>query len=194
MDIPGRVGPAPAGSVDPVPPHVALLRGIAPSNPKMHNAELRRVFEAAGFDHVRTVISSGNVLFDADETDRAVIEQRIEAALETHLGTHCSAIVRSRRQIALLAGLDVFDDYDDTPAQRCNVTFLQRAPSTPLPEFEPEPGATVVAVRSQAVFTVIDTTRAGTPRLMRDLERSFGRAITMRTWRTVHRILDAFDT
>ena len=168
--------------------YVALLRGIAPSNPKMRNAALREVFEGIGLEHVRTVISSGNVLFDCPDGERDELEDRIETALESHLGAPCSTIVRSRRQIALLAGLDVFDGYDDGPTQRCNVTFLKRPRPASSIHLDGSIDARVVAVRNQAVFTVIDTTGNGTPAVMRELERLCGPQITMRTWRTVHRI------
>ncbi len=174
--------------------YVALLRGIAPSNPKMRNDALRGVFERAGLEHVRTVISSGNVLFDSSEADRDVLEGRIETALEEHLGAPCSTIVRSRRQISLLARLDVFDGYDDGPTQRCNVTFLKRPTAASSIQLDDGPGARVVAIRNQAVFTVIDTTGNGTPAVMRELERVCGPQITMRTWRTVHRIRDALQS
>ncbi len=174
--------------------YVALLRGIAPSNPKMRNDALRGVFERSGLEHVRTVISSGNVLFESPETDRDVLEGRIETALEEHLGAPCTTIVRSRRQISLLARLDVFDGYDDGPTQRCNVTFLKRPRAASSIQIDDEPGARVVAIRNQAVFSVIDTTGNGTPAVMRELERVCGPQITMRTWRTVHRIRDALQS
>lgn len=176
--------------------HVALLRGIGPGNPKMRNAALKSVFEQAGFEGVRTVISSGNVIFESAEPDRAVLEDRIEGALQAHLGRHCSAIVRTRRQLVLLAGLDVFDAFDDSPSQRCNVTFLKRRAHTDLDHLGgsgqlTELGAEVVGVRNQAIFTVFDTTRGDNPKFLRDLERALGSEITMRTWRTVHRITSA---
>ena len=45
--------------------YVALLRGIGPGNPNMRNDKLRSVFEKLGFSNVKTVISSGNVLFES---------------------------------------------------------------------------------------------------------------------------------
>jgi hypothetical protein len=62
---------APPTARPPVPPtfgrvqHVARLRGIGPVNPAMANANLRRVVEALGYGAVRTVVTSGNVVFDA---------------------------------------------------------------------------------------------------------------------------------
>ena len=46
-----------------MPRYVALLRGISPMNAKM--PELKRCFEDAGFGNVKTLLSSGNVVFDS---------------------------------------------------------------------------------------------------------------------------------
>lgn len=171
--------------------YVALLRGIAPSNPKMRNAELRRVFEGIGLDDVRTVISSGNVLFASDDRGKAGLERRIEAALHDHLGAPCTTIVRSRAQVERLTASDVFAGHDDGPAARANVTFLQRRAAASRPAPEVPAGTELVAVRDRAVFSLVDTTAARTPDLMGALERAYGKEITTRTWRTVHRIAAA---
>ncbi len=174
--------------------YVALLRGIAPSNPKMRNAELRKVFEVLAFDDVRTVISSGNVLFSTDKQSASALESRIEDALHDHLGAPCATILRSQGQIARLARSDIFDPYDDGPTQRCNVTFLKRRPSASQRPPENGTGVEILAVRSQAVFSVVDTTTSGSPELMARVEKTYGpENVTTRTWRTVHRIAAAFD-
>lgn len=43
--------------------YVALLRGFSPLNPNMRNENLCEVFKDLGFKSVKTVISSGNVIF-----------------------------------------------------------------------------------------------------------------------------------
>src|SRR3546814_3580248 len=126
----------------------------------MRNAVLRRVFEELGFDAVRTVISSGNVLFESPDRSRTRLESQIEAALHAHLGAPCTTIVRSRRQLERLAALDVFDGHDDAPEARCNVTFLKR----PQPDVElpvAGDGAEVLAAAEQAVFSLVDSTQIG---------------------------------
>ena len=62
--------------------YVALLRGIAPTNPKMRNNRLREVFEDLGFSNVRTVISSGNVLFETDSSAVRALEMGAEVFLK----------------------------------------------------------------------------------------------------------------
>lgn len=176
-----------------MPAYVALLRGIGPANPKMRNAELRKVFERLAFDDVRTVISSGNVLFATGERSAPALEGRIEGALLDHLGAPCTAILRSRGQITHLLRSDTFAPYDDGPTGRCHVTFLKRRPSASRRSPQAEAGTLVLAVRARAVFSVIDsTTPAPGAELMARIEATYGRESTTRTWRTVHRIAAAF--
>ena len=50
-----------------------------------------------------------------------------------------------------------------------------------------------VAAADRVIFSVIDTTTGKTPDLMSWLDRTFGREVSSRTWKTVHRILAAMD-
>jgi len=169
--------------------YVALLRGIGPMNPNMRNEKLRGVVEALGGTDVTTVISSGNVVFDSPQRSVPRLEARLEAAWPERLGFRSTTIVRSARQVRDLVAGDPFGERADEPGARLNVTFLKRPPAAGLLEASPPPPdlGEVVAVTDGAVLTVMDET-AGTPDLMRWLERTFGREISTRTWKTVHRI------
>ena len=46
-----------------MPRFVAFLRGVSPMNLKM--TDLKQCLEAAGFTEVKTILSSGNVAFNA---------------------------------------------------------------------------------------------------------------------------------
>ena len=163
--------------------YVALLRGIAPANPLMRDTELRRVLAGLGFEDVRTVASSGNVLFDTPDADSTALEATIEGAMQLHLGAPCITIVRSRRRMERLVTLDVFVEAD---GQRGIVTFL-KAPSSPGPELPYEQdGSTVLARHDDALFSVVDPSRA--PAILRWIEREYGTANTTRSWRSVRRI------
>jgi uncharacterized protein (DUF1697 family) len=50
-------------------------------NPNMRNEKLRGVFEGLGLTNVKTVISSGNVLFESPREDVPALEAEIEDAL-----------------------------------------------------------------------------------------------------------------
>ena len=159
----------------------------------MRNAVLIDVLERAGLDDVRAVISSGNYLFRSEERGRRRLEERVEHALLEHLGAPCTAIVRSRRQIDGISRLHVFDGFDDSPGERCNVTFLQRGAPVGARVPEQGDGYRIIALQRQCIFFTVDAQRQKTPEVMRLLETTYGQRITTRTWRTVHRIARALD-
>ncbi len=69
---------------------VALLRGVNVGGISIKSADLAELFRALGFENVRTVLASGNVVFDADVTtdapDAAALKLRIETALTERFG------------------------------------------------------------------------------------------------------------
>src|SRR6266511_1638870 len=73
--------------------YAAFLRGVSPMNAKM--PELKKAFEVAGFADVRTVLSSGNVVFSAPAASESAIERKAEAAMQKCLGSAFPTIVRS---------------------------------------------------------------------------------------------------
>ncbi len=171
--------------------YAALLRGIAPMNPNMRNDRLRSVLEGLGFKNVQTVISSGNVLFESPSDDPRALESVIEEAWPTKLGFNSTTIVRSQDELQKLVDDDPFKGIDDTPTSRLNVTFLKKPVKTTLkfPYHTEEKGYAVLGMIDQAVFTAIDLSGTKTPDVMAWLEKQFGKEITTRTWKTVHRIL-----
>ena len=73
--------------------YVALLRGVSPMNAKM--ADLRACFEdQLGFTNVKTVLSSGNVIFDCSARSEKALATTTESALEAHLLRGFPVIVR----------------------------------------------------------------------------------------------------
>jgi uncharacterized protein (DUF1697 family) len=171
--------------------YVALLRGIGPGNPNMRNDRLRKVFENLGFDNVRTVISSGNVLFDTNSSAIRSLEAKIEEALPEQLGFNSTTIIRSKRQLQALVDLDPFKGFEHTKTTHLNVTFLKRNPRTDwtFPYGPKGSGYSVLAIHDRAICSVIDLTSAKTPDLMAQMEKEFGKEITTRTYKTVARIL-----
>ena len=104
--------------------YVALLRGIAPTNPNMRNNKLRGVFEKLGFENVKTVISSGNVIFESPSRSRRKLEESIEKALPEELGFKSTTIIRSQGQIQKLVDKNPFQGMRYSQASSLNVTFL----------------------------------------------------------------------
>ena len=171
--------------------YAALLRGIAPMNPNMRNARLREVAEGLGLENVATVISSGNLVFDSYLSDRTELEDMLEAAWRSQLGFESTSIVRSSAELDALRDLDPFRGHEHGPTSYTLVTFAKDRiePTFPMPHEPDVGGHTVLAGTGRELFTISDTTAAGTPNVMVWLEREFGKQITSRTWLTVLKIL-----
>ena len=91
--------------------YVALLRGIGPINPNMRNVKLRGVLEEMGFDNVGSVITTGNLIFDAATDDLAGLEAQIEAAWPEQLGFNSTTILRSRDEFHEMVESRPFGEY-----------------------------------------------------------------------------------
>lgn len=70
---------------DDVTRYVGLLRGVNVGGVNMRMADLAEVVRGLGYDDVRTVLASGNVLFTTDDP-AATAKQRLEAALRQRFG------------------------------------------------------------------------------------------------------------
>ena len=173
--------------------YVALLRGIAPTNPNMRNEKLRGVFEDLGFTNVRTVISSGNVLFESPSRSAAKLAETIEKAIRDQLGFTSTTILRSQGQIKRLIDQHPFKGMEHSQTSSLNVTFLKKKRKIDLkfPYKVDNRDYSLLGMNDGAICSVIDLTSAKTPDLMLWLEKQFGKEITTRTWKTVERIRKA---
>lgn len=66
--------------------YVAFLRGVNVGGINIKMADLKAAFADLGYTDIRTVLASGNVVFDTDETDPAAVKQRIEGCLRATFG------------------------------------------------------------------------------------------------------------
>lgn len=65
--------------------YVAFLRGVNVGGINIKMADLRKMFADLGFGAAKTVLASGNVLFDADG-EPAELKQAVEAGLRATFG------------------------------------------------------------------------------------------------------------
>jgi uncharacterized protein (DUF1697 family) len=167
-----------------MPRYAAFLRGVSPSNANM--ADLRRAFEAAGFRNVKTVLASGNVVFDSTATSLPALERKVEAAIEKGIGKRFLAIVRS---VAMLEKLLATDPYRGRakPAAKRIVTFMREAPAAKLSLPIEQDGASLIHVDGDALFSAYLPTPKG-PVFMGLIEKAVGKEQTTRTWQTIQKV------
>lgn len=76
--------------------HIALLRGINVGKAKrVPMADLRTLMEGLGYAGVRTLLNSGNAVFDAKAGTPASHARKLHAAILEQLGVDCEVIVKT---------------------------------------------------------------------------------------------------
>jgi uncharacterized protein (DUF1697 family) len=165
-----------------MPRYVAFLRGVSPMNAKM--PELKRAFETAGFTDVKTVLSSGNVVFDARSKSEASLLRQIEKTMEQNLDRTFLTIVRPVSALRELLDEDPFAAFRLPPKAKKVVTFLREPPTTKLKLPIALDDARILAVRGHDALSAY-VPSPGDPAFMRLIEKTFGKDITTRTLDTV---------
>lgn len=165
-----------------MPRYVAFLRGISPMNAQM--SELKQCFEAAGFTNVRTVLSSGNVVFDTRSTSESAIEKKAEQAMRDALGRSFYTIVRRADSLRELLATDPYLAHGVPAHAKRVVSFLRdaRSPKVKLPLAKDD--AAVLCLTGREVFSAYVPSQKG-PVFMKLIENAFGSDVTTRTWETV---------
>jgi uncharacterized protein (DUF1697 family) len=171
-----------------MPRFVALLRGFSPLNAKMH--DLKRCFEASGCTNVRTILSSGNVVFDASDSTESELERKAEKAMQEVFGKSFYTIVGSASYLQELLKTDPYKIHG-IPSEAKRVVTFMREPQNPkvtLPLAQDQ--ASVFCVLGREVFTAYVATEKG-PVFMKLIGQAFGKEVTTRTWQTIERCAKA---
>jgi uncharacterized protein (DUF1697 family) len=168
--------------------YVAFLRGINSGlNPTTKMDILKKAFERLGFRNVRTVIASGNVIFEAEAAKEPELEESIEEALPKAIGFASATIVYKLDGLKKLEKSNPFKGIKGTPETRPYVTFLKKPPKN-KPKLDGK-GFKIVGKSGRALFSVIDHSEGSSPDLMKVLDKEFGKTNTTRGWKTIEKIL-----
>ena len=177
-----------------MPRYIAFLRGInlGPKR-RVSMAKLRETLEEAGYEDVRTLLQSGNVVLTGNGK-AAQVERDLAGTLRETFGFDIAVVVRTRAELAAVVANDPFAGEADDPA-RYQVSFLSGKPAAArVKELEAAAVAPEhVAVRGREVYAwhpggVGRSKLAG---LVTD--RRLGVEVTARNWRTVTKLLELAD-
>jgi uncharacterized protein (DUF1697 family) len=169
-----------------MPRYAALLRGVSPLNAKM--AELRRCFEEAGLTDVKTVLGSGNVVFSTRATALPALERRVEKAMSKDLGRTFLTIIRPVDTLEAILASDPFAPFPLRPGAKRVVTFVRDRPQSKLKVPLEVGGARILLIQDREVYTDYVPDPKGAA-FMTLIEKTFGKAVTTRTWDTVRKLV-----
>ena len=165
-----------------MPRYAAFLRGVMPTNAKM--PQLKAAFEAAGFTDVKTLLTSGNVVFTAPVAPVASLERRAEKAMHDQLGHAFLTFVRPVNGLRKILASDPYKGFRLGSESKRIITFLRERPSKTLKLPIEFGGARILAMQGGAIFSAYEPNPKG-PVFMTLLQKTFGKEQTTRTWDTV---------
>lgn len=170
---------------------IALLRGVnVGGNRKVAMADLKAMVEALGFSEVKTLLQSGNVVFEAGDRSDAELEALLETEAEKRLGLVSKFIVRdSRTWRAIIDANPMLAEAEREPSRflvnvaRETVTADQLAAIRAVAT----PGEKVEAV-DRCVYIYFGDGIADSKAALVFGRKSLGLTATGRNWNTVQKI------
>jgi uncharacterized protein (DUF1697 family) len=169
-----------------MPRYVAFLRGVSPMNARM--PDLIRAFEAAGFTRVKTVISSGNVVFDHEGAAVDELERIAEQAMTDTLGKTFATTVRPVEHLRQIVDADHHAAFKPPAQAKQLITFLKRPHGSEVSLPLEGEGAAICKLDGVEVYSHYLPNDKG-PLFMTMLEKTFGKQITTRTVDTVRKCI-----
>ena len=172
-----------------MPRYVAFLRAInVAGHGTLKMTDLREAFEQAGASDIRTVIQSGNVLFDSAKRDAPAIIRRVRAALPGSSNEGPEVVLRGLGDVRALVARDPFAGYAKSGRIKFYVAFLAREPARvpPLPIVSAKDALEAIAIEGCEAFIVSRLKPSGFFGFPNNfIEGALGVTATTRNWSTV---------
>jgi uncharacterized protein (DUF1697 family) len=171
--------------------HIALLRGInLGATRRVAMKDLRERLEAAGYEDVRTLLQSGNVVLGAAEAG-ATLERDLAAVLRDAFGIDIPIVVRTRDELAEVVARDPFAGRSLDP-KLYQVSFLSDEPEPTrvraLEDAVVAPEEVVVLGREVYGWHPGGIARSDLAKLI--TAKRLGVEVTARNWSTIAKLLD----
>jgi len=169
--------------------HVALLRGINIGKAKrVAMADLRAMLEELGYANVRTLLNSGNVVFDAGRATPARLADRIEKAMAATLGVSARVFVLTASDLEVVVRENTLGKVARDPS-RLAVSFYasptDRSRLAPLARRQWKPEALALGSRAAYMWLPGGFLKS---RLQAEVGAVLQDATTARNWATVQKL------
>src|SRR5271165_2017791 len=174
-----------------MPIYISMLRGInVGGHKRMKMDQLRKSFEALGFEQVQTYIQSGNVVFKTRKLSPAALSKRIEKKILGDFGFSVCVISRSSEEMAETIERNPFLNLPDTDHEKLHVMFLSEAPP---PEALKKLGDLTAApdqCRSldREIYFYLPNGASQSVLMKNPVDRILAVVTTTRNWRTVNQL------
>jgi uncharacterized protein (DUF1697 family) len=171
--------------------YIALLRGInVGGHKKIAMSDLRGFLQALGFDDVRSLLQSGNLVFRDNARAGSGLERLLELQAEKRLDLRTTFLVRSAKEWEAIIADNPFRDEAESDPGHLVVTFLQNAPQTnSLKALQAAmKGPEIVRAGGRQLYIVYPAGIARSRLTNNLIEGKLGTRATGRNWNTVRKL------
>lgn len=106
--------------------YVGLLYSIViDARRRVVMSDLRAIAENLGYSNVRTLVSSGNLVFETAETAVPAIEQALEGAFARFYGKQVDIIVKSADEFRRLVAANPFPEDSEAAPDRVSIRIMR---------------------------------------------------------------------
>jgi uncharacterized protein (DUF1697 family) len=166
--------------------YAAFLRGVNLGKRTVKSAELKSAFETLGFTDVRTLLASGNVLFDTKSAKG--LKAKIEAGLKEQFGFDVPIVLRTMDELKAMVAANYFGRAAGEDAQLHVLLLDQKLPKG-FKHASVAGDYDVARAEGDAVYYIVyrkeDGTYLGRSQLAVDKSIPKGVVATMRNWNTI---------
>ena len=174
--------------------HIALIRGInVGTSKRVAMADLRNALTGLGFGQVRTLLNSGNVILESDQSPKAVA-RAVSETLAGRLGVPAEVIVRSRGQLLAAMAADPFGpDAPDGSKHFLGCLADTPAPGSAerIPELRDPPTCAPDQARliGRHLYLWCPAGLSASAFAKVNWDRALGTAVTVRNWNTMEKLI-----
>jgi uncharacterized protein (DUF1697 family) len=169
-----------------------FLRGInVGGNHKVPMTKLREKLNEIGCNNVKTLLNSGNFVFETNQKHIQDLEKKIEDFISKSFGFSIQLIRKTRKEISDLIDENPFEEINVHKDIRLYVSFLKETPTFDLtiPYFSKDKTYKIIYVKDKIILSVLDLSTTNTPKGMGELEKLYGKNITTRNWNTIKKVI-----
>ena len=176
--------------------YVALLRGInVGGNKPIAMPALREMLAQLGFDDVRSILQSGNLVFRSSTRVNRALENRLESETAARLGLQADFLIRTAREWRTIVARNPFRKAAESDPAHLVVMLLKTVPKADAIKAAQGAIAGRETIRADGrQLYIVYPAGIGTSRLTNALlEKKLGTRGTARNWNTVLKLATLLD-
>ena len=178
--------------------YVGVLRAInLGSHNKIAMSALRGMLEALGFDNPRTLLLSGNIVFQSESDSSALLERQLERASCNHLHVTTDYFVRSVNEWHEVVDNNPFKKEAKNDPARVIMMCLREAPTAAQVKALQASisGREIVKANGRHAYFIYPDGQGRSKLTIQKIEKALGTRGTARNWNTVLKLAElAKDT